>query len=155
MKPREIAEKMIKDGKAMISEAEAKLVELDKPESRHGSKVFYRSSCSKSPRIVLFDSMGVLSTFDENGVKCQNMTSSYIALDEPTIFDDLKRNSEDLTEFEIKSLNGLCNIVEMAIDNDGDIKTIWDCDYLEQEQAVDFHQKLGQLISTARRRKEK
>lgn len=36
MSEREIAEKMIKDGKKMVAEAEVKLAELDKPRMRHG-----------------------------------------------------------------------------------------------------------------------
>ena len=45
MKERDIAEKMIKDGEAMVAEAKSKLAELDKPKLRHGEIRHWPSAC--------------------------------------------------------------------------------------------------------------
>ena len=75
------------------------------------------------------------------------------------IFDDLKRNSEDLEVFTVKtyrrnlglSVGLTINPKDAVYFNIGTGPTFV-CTHLELDKAIELHQKLGQLIATAKRK---
>ncbi len=160
---REIAEKMIADGRAlaekaamMITNAETELAELDKPVLRHGS---FLATVDTPPqlRIALYDISGDLHAFDveENRFKSLAKDTKYTVLDEPTIFDDLAVLSEPLKKFEVyysdsnsKSRPRIC----AKLIKTGDIELTVNGGYFTDtiEKFTEFHQKLGRLIATAK-----
>ena len=140
---------------AVIDNIGAELVKLDKPKLRHGEKIVRKDFVSDdyqyknigATRIVLYNKKGELCAYDCNGKsqlilagaeKCYKGTGE-------TIFDDLKRNSEDL---ERASIDGF--VMEIC----GDRVVIGGRRFLIT-QAIEFHQKLGQLIATAQREAKK
>ncbi len=159
MKEREIAEKMITDGKATIVEAEERLAELDKPKLRHGSKLclHYGKNADTGNRIALYDSGGALRAFDifDGKFGCDAEDKMYTVLDEPTIFDDLKALAEPL-EKAIVTLQD--HEVCMDLYKDGHIwlhfiEAEYGGAYVPIKEVIDFHQKLGRVIATAKKKK--
>ena len=75
------------------------------------------------------------------------------------IFDDFKRNSEDLEVFTVKtyrrnlglSVGLTINPKDAVYFNIGTGPTFV-CTHLELDKAIELHQKLGQLIATAKRK---
>ena len=150
MTEREIAEKMIKDGKAMLAE-------LDKPElkPKHGSKMVYTNGSS---RIALYAPNGALVGFNiETGLSGLSADSPlYTVLDEPTIFADLKAMSEPLTEFKVCNYDGDRKLrVELVNSNHIHFTLIFKGGQganMTFDQASEIHRKLGRLIATAKRK---
>lgn len=154
-KDAEIAKEMIKKGKAMIAEAESKLAELEesKPELRHGDYGIDECGCGfvltlQSSQDKFFYSDGCGQT------DALNHASGHAV--QGNIFDDLKRNSEDLNRTgDIYSKNGKTH-ANASIEPDGKIY-MWasNSSNFEVEIAEKFHQKLGQVIATAKRKEAK
>ena len=148
---REIAEKMIADAERMAKEGRDKLAALDKPELRHGDYGINSLGCGS---IVIGNGIGAVD-HREDGIsynlgKSQN--GKYLRVGDSclgNIFDDLKRNSEDLMEyyvhhparFLIRLEKDKINFLMYSTEVDISIK-----------QATELHQKLGQLIATAKRK---
>ena len=90
------------DTRILLAGAEKERVRLEdllaEPEMRHGEKVVRIDK--NEPRIVLYNDVGNLVIFDERGTEQFSRldTNLYRGSGE-TIFDDMKRNSEDLEEF--------------------------------------------------------
>ncbi len=144
MEERKILKQSIAEHQAAIDRASKELANLDKPELRQGDYGYMQGV----PRLFSFDYRGELRTAISKTDKHPFDISpllEYTILG--NIFDDLKRNSEDLIEFYVdgkfanifagRILGGRINIAGK---------------HLLFDEAVDFHQKLGQLIATAKRR---
>jgi len=156
MTEKEIAEKMIRDGKealasalAMIASAEAELAEIDKPKLRHGD---YGYSQKEKPCIMIAD-------WDDDVLFCGNRSmgkkgqiTSRCSVILGNIFDDLKAMAEPLEEFDIRCTANKRDIISAHFDGEH-IQMSNNYDYLEIGQAEEFHQKLGRLIATAKKSK--
>lgn len=158
MNEKEIAEKMIKEARKVIDEAEAKLKELDKPEFKHGD---FRVSGTGFWQLYLKEIGGGMRIASKHHLFSGNL-GDYSIIDKPACsgnihdyFDDLKRNAVDLEEFDgwypsgenrmiVRLVGKTSGLVEFCID-----KALFSADL---DEAVKIHQKLGQLIATARRR---
>ena len=162
-KERDILEKLIADGK----EAESKLAELEvesKPPLRDGN---YGIGSDGRPSIFLDPSQW--PQIDDPVVfhvgrhwnyagECKGEMDTL-----GNIFDDIERRGEDLEEFNIKNQGGndlsvrrvrkfgmYRNGIEFAINNNyGQVSTA------SINQAIEIHQKLGQIIATAKRKEAK
>ena len=147
MSEREIAEKVIKDFKVLVSEAEQKLAELDKPELRHG---WYGVNKYGDFRFVIEKEKDGLAI---GGSDCLGLCSEALAdlqkegIEFGNFVDDFKRNSKDLEEFEV-------NDIKVKLDADGDILLSEDGDtiIIEKHGREEFHQNLGQLLAYAKRK---
>ncbi len=141
----------------------AELANLDKPKLRHGD---YGYGEAKWPRLTLKADSDKMFSAGNNC--CEAEKDEY--QNHPTIilgniFDDLKRNSEDLEEFEVKSkrTSGKFRAKLQSVDKYGATQPLgatpelimWletECGHVSIEEAAEIHQKLGQLIATAKRR---
>ncbi len=148
MSERDIAEKMIADAEKLAAEGKAKLAELDEPELRHGDYGVGKDKSGR-PRFRLMIRNDVY-----NGESTKNPTNRDPNKDVwlGNIFDDLKRNAEDLKEFEVDNLR-------VVLDKQrGDamvfFKSICSDRTFTINEATEIHQKLGQLIATAKRKQK-
>ena len=98
MNEREIIEKQIEDHQKVVDEAKQRLADLDKPQLRHGD---YGYDEDGDPRITLTEWEAGRFTFagDYSLVKRDLKSELTVKYKTGNIFDDLKRNSNDLTEF--------------------------------------------------------
>ena len=150
MNEREIAEKMIKDGKAMIERAESRLSALDKPKLRHGDY-------GKSSDFWIYISGKMLWTH-EGSEGCWVRKSTAIETRLGNVFDDLKAMSEDLEEFTVGHYQCGAGIkVEILSDIHLWVSTEENGSnlgytILSIDETAKFHRKLGQLIATAKRK---
>lgn len=163
MDERQIAETMIADAKTMAEEGQAKLDELDKPELRHGD---YGISYGKEHNSISFPMLAFQR--DTSGcplrIAHKDGSGGWQEADGDdditwlgNIFDDLKRNSVDLKEFEIGYKDGDKNPRIKCRLGDSGIQLTIDNTYFTANISPfqKFHQKLGQLICTAKRQKAK
>lgn len=157
MNEREILNESIDAHQKFIDEDKAKLEALDKPKLRHGDLWVNNSgniNCFVKEYNDEMRDCVLLADF-----VLTNIGSTY--MDEPIIgnikdyFDDLKRNAEDLQEFRVANKkvdmikgNGWFEVERKRF---GEYK-IW-CPSIRfgLEKLTEIHQKLGQLIATARR----
>ncbi len=158
---REITEKMIEDGKVMIAEAETKLAELDEPALLHGdygidpgnqNKPFFYNKPKRSSAGFSDKKGGVEYS---NGDFNSHHYISKRAIIFGNIFDDLERNSKDLKEFNRRDLGRKRgNKLTVYIDDNNEVclDTNDNCIIFEDREVIVFHQKLGQLIATAKRK---
>ncbi len=147
---RSIAEKMIVDGRDLadkaamiITNAETKLAELDKPKLKpvHGSKMVTEDG---EYRIALYDRNSALRAFSLDGMsRYLAKNDYYTTLDEPTIFDDLAALAEPLSEFEIDGLF-------VGIKLDGTINI--GGHHLAINKAAEFGQKFNRVAATAKKK---
>ena len=155
MNEKQIAEKMIADANKMIAEAERRLAKLDKPELRHGDYGYHRTSGNPYLHIDGATS-GTYLVAPEGGYPlCRSNGEYQFAIG--NIFDDLKRNSKDLEEFEERDMKWRVNgrFIEVDIpyynkcdeaDCSGNINYIFNI-----KEMVSHHQRIGQLIAFAQR----
>jgi hypothetical protein len=161
MNDRDIALQMIADGKAMIDAAESKLAEIDKPKLRHGD---YGYGGSTGYAFFIKGNGEQASMWGEHQDRLNTSDSAKTggryrnAVLLGNIYDDLKRNSEDLTKFEVsgqydteeektvKAKIGLESRIWLHISTNSS--------YFNIDTATELHQKLGQLIATARRKQK-
>lgn len=159
MNEREILQESIGSHQNAIDKAQAELAELDKPDKpklRHGD---YGYDKSGKFTLVCKEAEGVLRAGREEGfLECmpiENLDSHLPETILGNIFDDLKRNSEDLKKFTVYGDNDPEDNAVFKAEYDG--THIWlasttDGAYFEVADIVRIHQKLGQLIATARRK---
>lgn len=100
MKEREIAEKMITDGEAMIADAKAKLSELDAPRLRHGDYGVTPDGC---PRMITAEFAHNGEGIEQHGIggtrSCNNKLGEIYVLG--NIFDDIANKGKKLEKFEV------------------------------------------------------
>ena len=133
----------------MYGKATKKEPKKEKVKLRHGD-YGYEGGLSR----ILLEAMSG-SKFSA-GIGCC-MPQEGSAIGNPTIilgniFDDLKRNSEDLREFKMRTYHGGTLVAE--IDGGNDIAftlPITSQASANIKEATEYHQKLGQLIATAKR----
>jgi len=148
---RQILEQSMKSHQEAIDEAKAKLAELDKPARlRHGEKAVRISG--NEPRVVLYNDEGRLVVFDEKGDEqyATPNTKVYRGSGE-TIFDDLKRYSEDLTEFTMEDDNGdkMAFEIDMAVISLDFEELLNDLTF---DKALEMGQKLIRMAYTLKRK---
>ena len=156
MNEREILVKLIKDGK----EAEQKLAESDKPklELKHldygyafGDKDDFRFFVrERSSKFIAYDKNGRALNLDVLNTSCWQNERYTITGNLKDIFDDLKRNSEDLEEFNLDVHRYYFNFKDFShapIHIAGNWHTM--------DEAVKFHQDFGQFLAYAKRQKAK
>ena len=147
MTEREIAEKMIKDGKAMVEEAESKLAALDKPILKNwdygkiGDVGYWIKVCSD---VYWIDTCKEISYYPD---------SHFIPSKLGNLLGDLKRNSEDLRSF---SRTKPCNKYSVHICDicDIDLRVENGFAAMDFDEATDFHQKFSQVLATAKRKQK-
>lgn len=122
-----------------------------KPELRHGDY-----GCDENGRlswIKIYGNVWWLDGRQKTPSGCEE--SSFVKEKKGNIkdiFDDLERNKVDLEEFEKASSRTNGNI---KFHIDADPHLIWfesECGYFNIEEATKIHQKLGQMIATAKRK---
>ena len=147
-------QKLIDEGKTLAD----KLAALDKPQLRHGD---YGTAIASSGRLMLKDIGGQWFTAGKECCVSPGNDSFGPATILGNIFDDLKRNAEDLWEFEVDLYkddeDGFAAEYNESDDNRvigiGDKgEDFW---YYTIDQATDIHQKLGQVIAFAKRKQAK
>lgn len=125
MAEREILEKSIKEHQAAIDKANKELAKLD----------------------------NAIDAIDDNGSLLGDIATIKTKLG--NIFDDLKRNSEDLREFEVIpsgcDRHGFAAKLGCSCILMGEIGDPW---FFCIDEAIEVHQKLGQLIATAKRKQK-
>jgi len=150
-----------------IASLEANRAELEKglvePKLRHGDEyvddrgeVYYALYIKNAYRTLGGENPLVAVNWD--GVSCGNISSGNKKPTGRNIFDDLKRNSEDLVEFVVK--NGKTTPVScinfadgIRISQPACVSSNLDRIIFNQlEHVVEFHQKLGQWIATKKRK---
>ena len=147
MNERKILKESINDHQAAIDKAKKELANLDKPKLRHGEKMTWGQY---QDRILLYNKQSELVGYDSSGVQsAYPLPGTYKGTGE-TIFDDLRRNSEDLKEFEVKG----CFKFKGTVTDDDEIwlyintgSSVYNLD-----QVTEIHQKLGQIIAFAKRK---
>ncbi len=124
------------------------------PELRHGD---YGVWSFGPRRFIAIKTNGCLHWFHADGTDCGPV--NYKNLHDFTkfgnIFDDLKRNSKDLEQFEVYAYGHSNCVFKATLEDSGNI--IIDSDnwnYL-LEDVVEIHQQLGQIIATAKRQENK
>ena len=125
-----------------IAIAKAKLTELDKLKLRHGDYNIRRYLMVKADKNLR------LFWCDNNGV-CHGDND---ITPDGNIFDDLERNSEDLEKFKV---DALCFSFKGILSTSSASSRINMCTqgaWMNMEIAEEIHQKLGQLIATAKRK---
>lgn len=155
MSDREIAKQMIKDAEALAKEGQAKLDALDKSmlRPRHG---WYGTNKYGDFRFVIKKEGNGLAIGGSIrlGFCCETLEDLQREGTEFGNFvDDLKLNSEDLKDFEVKPRICKNNGFSAKIDDTdtiaiGNIDNYW---YYSLAEAIEIYQKLGQLIATAKR----
>ncbi len=155
---RQVAEDMIDKAAEMAAEGRRRLDELDELKLRHGDY----GTAQGFPHIIMADQGGGLH---EAGCAYMCRISAHendppLAQSEVlgNIFDDLRRNSEDLEEFKTLGRGCYSDGLRVRYDNDLAISLklsgndgrsqLW----FALDQIEDIHQKLGQIIATAKRR---
>jgi len=154
MEAKKILEQSINDHQDAIDEAKKELAELDKSKLGHGEKVVRIDS--NKDRIVLYNNRGELVIFAEDGTEQYPVpnTNLYRGSGE-TIFDDIKRNSEELTGFKVHTNCYSKGNIEMETVEKGinfKINSPSDSKSFTLDETIKFHQQLGQLIATAKRK---
>ena len=157
MTEREILEKTIKDSRAVLEDAEAKIKELDSPKLRHGD---YGHDSVGRPTIHLdppnanwpdSDSCRPLSVFG----KSWNYADHYgqeVKVVLGNIFDDLKRNSEDLEKYNTQDDRGdglrvdIVDRVAVRLNNDASVNR------LDPSDAIEYAQRIIQIAHTIKRK---
>ena len=141
MNERQILEKSIDEHKAAVAKAEGDLEKLSKPELRHGD---YWYSNPGDPRLFIGGEVyGISGSRGMRGRELEIITGNLV--------DDLKRNKVDLTGFSFDvhtchfDLSG--KMAHAPVHIAGNWHTL--------DEAIEIHQKLGQMISTIQRRKGK
>lgn len=153
MKERQILEESIENHKQAIATAESKLAELDKPELKDGD--YGMETVNSYGEHFWLYLRGV--THWLTGRFCDisdRQPDNFVPYCLGNLVDDLKRNSEDLEKFKFCDTRGDCGVLEI-IDKD-----IWvGTDRLQNlysiRQATEIHQKLGQILATAKRKEVK
>lgn len=158
-----VSEDKLKKIEAIINEKEPKI--------RHGDYGYYEYLGSMSGRIFTqATEHTTIRGYDNNGVCVQqdalNAICNYTLLG--NIFDDLKRMREGLEEFEMRSKN-YNGAIEFKLGHSHNGHSCY-CDktsptmiwinpkkegWFSLDEAADLHQKLGQVIATAKRDKQK
>ena len=136
--------------KSNIETAETKLKALDKPELRHGDYGYDRNGrpCLRIYRNVKINGFVVADKEMTFGNDAGSHAVPKIIIG--NIYDDLERNQKDLEEFMTdvnKYYFDFENFIHAPIHIAGNWHTI--------KEAVTHHQKLGQLIATAKRKAKK
>lgn len=159
MKTKEILNKTIKDAQAVIDKAKADMAELDKPKYRFGDygtaklnrndqTIYIINGGDKSMPLTLLPWMSDNEMYYAAEFADIHIVGNYI--------DDLKRNEVDLEGFEVTAkcahdTEGFSAFIDGVVSiNIGNIGDIWS---YSLDQAIEIHQKLGQLIATYKRRK--
>ncbi len=147
MNERELLNQSIKDHQSAINVQKARLEALDKPSGpRHGDYGYDHDGAACLRMLSCYKKQFVVANKDTTF----GNDSGVVAVPKPVlgnIFDDLKRDSEDLEEFCTDVHRYFFNFVDFShapIHIAGNWHTI--------NEAIKHHQKLGQLIATARRR---
>ena len=159
MTEREILETRIKYYKAGIEAAEERLVEIDKPKEPDKPEEIkhldYGFNMAGEPRVFLlkdgkiqgYSSDGRHRQHDANAEANEKYDDYYVT---GNVLDDLKRNSEDLKEFNLDVHRYYFNFKDFShapIYIAGNWHTM--------DEAVKFHQDFGQLLAYAKRQKVK
>ena len=161
MNEREILEQSIKEHKEAIGNAEKELAAINEPKLRHGELRIWTGGGHNGPFIVDLSDDECHCIWQDGDLR--NRKNEKHILDSSTvishIFDDLKRNSEDLDEFETGYLDGSCSDrVRVRIKNryfDHIELKVESSHFTEKlPKFIEIHQKLGQLIATAIRRRQ-
>ena len=136
------------------------LAEIDKPKLRHGDYGYDKHTSYAGQEDEAFPEPFFINADREysyplNEYNRNNKNRKPVVLG--NIFDDLKRNSEDLTEFDICNQGGndlrIKHVKEVGRYKDGiEFSIHKHTSTANIDQAIKIHQKLGQIISTAKRR---
>ena len=155
MKEREILEKSIEEHQTAIGNAIAELAMLDKPKPklRHGDYGL-QSNANILPWIKIYNKIWYLEGNQKNASMLPD--AAFAGEQVGNLVDDLKRNSEDLEEFEVHVHHGgtlKARIDTFDNDNDIEFQISSPCHHATANiyEAQEIHQKLGQLIATAKR----
>ncbi len=157
---REIAEKMIADAETMAKEGRTKLDALDglKSELKHldygyafGNKGDFRFFVREgSGKFIAYGESGCVMNDDVFNTSCWQNKRYTITGNLKDIFADLKRNSEDLKDFNLdvhRYYFNFTNLSHAPIHIAGNWHTM--------DEAIKFHQDFGQLLAYAKRQKAK
>ena len=153
MKDREILEKSIVDHQAAIDVSKKRLAELDKPKLRHGDYGYNYGF----PRFFYEDNGEMFVINNEIGIHPELVViapkAEYIVAG--NIFDDLKRNSEDLERFCVSDRNDKSSFeATKQIDYNSILLEVHRSGLFGLDKAVEISQKLGQLIAYAKRKQK-
>ncbi len=157
MNEREIAEKMIADAEKLAADGKAKLEALDRLKLRHGDYGTTNLGCSwfcakKCGTLELFSSFGgsgykgVIETLPKGYTRLGNIIDN--------IIDDLKQDSMDLTKFKVDKMVVSLGEEDNSLVFDLDGENRYSCVFSFAE-LVEIHQKLGQMLATAKRMRGK
>lgn len=148
MKTKEILNKTIKDAQAVIDKAKADMAELDKPKYRFGDygtakvlgvKKVYIVNKQFKTSIASYPWADDWDMWSDTELTDINILGNFI--------DDIKRNEVDLDDFAVNWFGAYLWGGDIRIGEVGDTRPF------TLDQAIEIHQKLGQLIATYKRRK--
>jgi len=151
--------KMVELLKGLRVEQKKLFAELEKPKLRHGD--YGIDVSGHSSLVVRQDASGVLRAGGSSGfyehITIESLTESKPDVILGNIFDDLKRNSEDLRSFTVQNCTDSL-YAYIGTDVGGKNKGVQidlssNCLLYSLEDATKIHQKLGQMLATIRRDK--
>jgi len=155
MDEKQILKETIKDAQKVLDEANTKLEALKKPKLKHGD---YGYNTRGSYFVLLSIESGPLQPFDLSAIYANGETDGSCYVDYPgneytilgNIFEDLKRNSEDLTEFEQMDCDG--DVANFSVNEDEIYIDFIKCSQrFCLPEAEEFYQKFGQMLATLKR----
>ncbi len=153
MNTRNKLEKIVEDLQEKLTKTQQELAELDEPKLRHGD---YGTRPENTYFVCIQSNIrGKLEYANECGlVQDSDLTQPLIS---GNIFDDLKRNSEDLRDWHSPEAEGKGVVQKESIIMRLKGPDIWlgtcgNSAWYTLDQATEIHQKLGRLIATAKRR---
>lgn len=164
MKEKQILQDSIQAHQQAIDKAKSELAKIDKPKLRHGEIRYWPETeqyctidLSEKGLIWCIWLVGDLLT-----AICQSaiLNGSNHVGHIKDFFDNLKRNSEDLTEFVVSNTYKNRGHIGIGITNESTNQLYFtvkedgrhNCLHVDIATATEIHQKLGQLIATAKRK---